>query len=180
MYSEVIARTNVRLEQIQLLSEVINDPTYIRGREADFIVAMERITWRNFPVINGNTYNEMLTTGNMTLLRSEALRKQLSDYYAMLEDTERLSFGEDDQDQFRNETLGILSAAMLKYVEDEEMYPLEVSEETALAMANEFSTREKAHWWMNRLAKYQVLMANRSTEFTKSARSIQTEIQNLL
>ncbi len=180
MYEDVRERAVERLEQIRILQEVIDNPESISGREADFVYALERVTWRNFPVINGYTYSEMLTSGKMTLLRSENLRRKLSDYYSRLEDTERLGFGEDDQDHFRTETLGILSTQILMHIENETDYPLNISQEEGLDMAREFAARQTAHQWIGRLAKYQVLMSERADEFTRRAEVLEAEILTML
>ena len=179
-YNVVIERTDKRLKQIDFLNKVISNPDAVREDITGFVRAMERITWRNFPIINGYTYNEMLSSGSMMLLRSEELRKKLSMYYASVEDTERLSFGENDQDQFRDETLGILDEDMLKFVENEDKYPLTVSADDALAMAVDFSGRTRAHLWLRRLAKYQVLMAERAESYTSQAQNLKDEIMGSL
>ncbi len=176
-YNVVIERTDLRLQQIALLNSVIQNPEVAKTNVTEFVRALERITWRNFPVIKGYTYNEMVTTGNTTLLRSEKLRENLSAYYSYLEDTERLSFGENDQDRFRDETIGILSQNMLMFLENEEKYPLEVSDDNAESMVRDFAGRTNAHPWLGRLAKYQVLMAARAEAFTEQALNLQKEIQ---
>ena len=92
----VVARTDQRLSQLRLLADAIADPHIAGDHPADFVHAIEQVTWRSVPTITTYTYDELLSTGRMALLRSEDLRNGLAEYYAFLADQRWLGLGEDD------------------------------------------------------------------------------------
>ena len=116
----------------------------------------------------------------MTLLRSEELRSGLGAYYALVEDRRRLGLGEDDQDRFRLETLGLLSAEQLSGIEDPERFPFEVGAAEAARVARELTVRPGALAWLPRLAKYQVLMRRSAEEIRAAALLLMAEIDREL
>jgi hypothetical protein len=167
--AEVLARTETRLAQLKMLVDVANDPGSVGDDGRAFIHAIEQVTWRSVPTITTYTYDELGSTGRMTLLRSEALRKGVAEYYAFIEEQRRLGLGEDDQDYFRSETLGILSGAQLGAIEDPSRYALDVSSEEVKRIATEFASRKTARAWLGRLEKYQVLMGRLASDFDTRA-----------
>lgn len=48
-----------------------------------------------------------------------------------------MGFGEDDQDRFRNATVGLLSAAHLSAIEDPDRYPIKISADQAVTIAKD-------------------------------------------
>ena len=174
--ASVRARTDRRLAQIQLLVRAIDDPFIVADQASEFIHAIEQVAWRSVPTITTNTYDELVSTGRMTLLQSEDLRNGLTEYYAFLEGQKRLGLGEDDQDMFRLETLGLLSGGHLSAIEDPTRYPLNVSPEEAVDIAEEFASRLAAHRWLSRLTKYQVLMHRLAQDFDARARVLLAEL----
>ena len=142
--------------------------------------AIEQITWRSVSTITTYTYDELLSIGRMALLRSEELRTGLAEYYAFIEEQKRLGLGEDDQDRFRLETLGLLSGRHLSAIEDSTNYALDVSPEQAVEIAEEFASRTAAHPWLSRLTKYQVLMQRVALDFDARAEILLIEIDREL
>jgi hypothetical protein len=179
-FKEIVDRTQVRIAQANLLEAAIGSPDDVAARPVYFVRAMEQVTWRSYPVITAYTYGELLSSGRMTLLRSEDLRQSLSEYYTELEESRRLGLGEDDQEKFRDLTVGLLSAAQLSGIEDRERYDLEVSADEAVSIAREFATRVEAHAWLARLVKYQVLMRARAEEYIEDARNLISSIDEFL
>ena len=178
--AEIVARTGRRLAQVQLLTEAIDDPRIAGEHPSDFVHAIEQVTWRSVPTITTSTYDELLSTGRMALLRSERLRNGLAEYYAFIVEQTRLGLGEDDQDRFRLETLGLLSGEHLSAIEDASSYDLDVSAEEAVEIAEGFASRRTAHPWLSRLMKYQVLMRRLALEFDARAGVLLTEIEEQL
>jgi hypothetical protein len=178
--SAVVRRTGSRIEQVDLLDAASKDPTVAAVRPAEFVRAMEQVTWRSVPVIHANTYRELESTGRMILLRSEALRDGLADYYSFIDEQRRLGLGEDDQDRYRLETLGLLSAPRLAGIEDPERYPGEATPAEAERIAVEYAGRPDAHVWLPRLTKYQVLMRRLAEEFRVRAEALLFEIDGEL
>lgn len=164
-FEEIVIRTGHRLGQIRLLDEAIGRPESVASRPEEFAFALEQVTWRSFPTITAYTYSELVSTGRMTLLRVPEFRSDLADYYTIIEETRRLGFGEDDHDRFRNATVGLLSAGHLSAIEDPDRYPMKISADQAVAIAKDLGARREARDWLPRLAKYQVLMRRRASQF---------------
>ena len=178
--AEVLVRTETRLAQLKMLVDVANDPGSVGDDGRAFIHAIEQVTWRSYPVITAYTYGELLSSGRMTMLRSEDLRQSLSEYYTDIEETRRLGLGEDDQEKFRDLTVGLLSAAHLSAIEDGERYELEVSADEVVSIAQKFATRVEAPAWLTRLVKYQVLMRSKAEEYMENAGNLISSINALL
>ncbi len=96
--------------------------------------------------------------------------------FSVLPAQRRLGLGEDDQDRFRLETLGLLSGEHLSAIEDPATYRLDVSPDEAIDIAERFSARDAAHAWLSRLQKYQVLMRRLALDFDARARALLTAI----
>lgn len=171
-----LSRLENRLAQTQLLEDAVRDPEGVAGNPSDFVRAVEQVTWRSFPSVTRYTYDELLTSGRMTLLTSEHLRRAMAEYYTLLEDERRLGFGENDQERFRDETLGLLSAAHLSAIEDPSRYELYVSEREAVLIARQFASMSAAQTWLARLTKYQVLMRVLTEQFMTRALALISEI----
>lgn len=177
----VVELTTERSDQVTLLLAAVEDPGVAADRPVEFVLALEKVTWRSVPSITTNTYDELRNTGRSTLLRSESLRNALADYYGrVLEEQRRLGFGEDDQARFRLETLGLLSGEQLSAIEDEERFPLEVSPGEARRIAERFAARTGAHPWLARLTKYQVLMRRLALAYDTRARALMVTIDQEL
>ena len=91
-----------------------------------------------------------------------------------------MGLGEDDQDRFRLETLGLLSGAQLAAIEDPVRYAVEVSPADAKRIAVEYARRTDAHRWLPRLTKYQVLMRRLAEKFRERADALLSEIDDEL
>lgn len=177
----VVGLTARRSDQVALLVAAIDDPGVAEERPAEFVRALEQVTWRSVPSITANTYDELRSTGRTTLVRSESLRNALADYYGRtLEEQRRLGFGEDDQARFRLETLGLLSGQQLAAIEDRDRFELEVSPTEARGIAERFAARTAAHPWLARLTKYQVLMRRLALAYDARARELMAAIDREL
>lgn len=170
--TEVIGRTERRIAQVDLLLDVVDDPTVAADDPRAFASALEQVTWRSVPAITSVTYDELQTSGRSTLLRSDPLRAGLADYYTRIDVERRLGLGEDDQDRFRLATIGLLSGAHLSAIEDPERFPLELTPDEANLIAMAFSARAEAHPWLARLTKYQVLMRRLAEGYLKQAHGL--------
>lgn len=175
-----IDRTEVRLGQLALLEASREDPAVAAADPYAYARALEQVTWRSVSTISTSTFDELQTTGRSVLLRSETLRRDLADYYAFIEEQRRLGLGEDDQDRFRLETLGLLSGSHLSSIEDPDRHPFEMSPREATRVAQEFASRTNAHVWLGRLAKYQVLMQRLSRDFQARNTDLLMQVDSLL
>ncbi len=174
------SRTTVRLGQIELLHAAIRDPAIAATDPLGFAEALEQVTWRSVPTITSGTFDELRSTGRSVLLRSEGLRRDLATYYGFIDEQQRLGLGEDDQDRFRLETLGLLSGDHLSSIEDPESFPFEMPPNEAIRIAEAFRSRSGAHRWLGRLAKYQVLMGRLGRDFQSRNRQLLSQIDSLI
>ncbi|MFV1980694.1 MAG: hypothetical protein ACC655_06030 [Rhodothermia bacterium] len=154
----VITRTGIRLGQIDLLKRVAMDPGVATTDPSGFIIALEQVTWRNFPIVTAYTYKELQGSGRMSSLTSGGFRRDLADYYAYMEDIGNLGFAEPLRNQFDELTAGLLSGEQLGAIEDPGRFDTRVSPEEALAVAHEFALRKEAHKWLPSYQQYEALM----------------------
>lgn len=75
---EAIQFAESRIAAVLLLEEVIANPSVVMEQPDAVPVAMETATWRSFPQINAFVYTELQSSGNLALIRSESLRRELA------------------------------------------------------------------------------------------------------
>jgi hypothetical protein len=63
-----------RIAAVRLLEEAVANPQVATEMPNALAQAVERVTWRSFPNINAYVYTELQSTGNLSLIRSNALR----------------------------------------------------------------------------------------------------------
>lgn len=166
-----IQRTLRRQQQVALLDALVGRPASAASDPEGFVNALEKVTWRSVATISTGTFDELQATGRWIQIQNVSLRNALGEYYSFIEEQRRLGFGEDDQDRFREETLGILTGSHLSAVEDPDNFSLEIGQSDAVRMAEDFASRKAAHVWLGRLAKYQVLMHRLSEDqLTRNSR----------
>jgi hypothetical protein len=175
-----IARTEVRLRQVALLDSARVDPDVAGADPRGFVEALEQVTWRSIATISTGTFDELRSTGRSVLLQSESLRTGLADYYGFLEEQRRLALGEDDQDRFRVETVGLLPGRVLSSIEDPGRHAFDLSAAETIEIARDFGARTGAHSWLGRLAKYQVLVERVTREFQLRNQALLTQVDSLV
>ena len=100
-----------------LLEEAIASPPEIKDQPDALPVALETATWRSFPQISAFVYTELQSSGNLALIQSEPLRRELANYYSSIRHYSRVGLDLDIQHQFDRRTAGILSTAELLSIE---------------------------------------------------------------
>ncbi len=75
---QAIQYAKSRIAAVLLLEEVIANPSIVTRQPKAVPVAIETATWRSFPQINAFVYTELQSTGNLALIRSESLRRDLA------------------------------------------------------------------------------------------------------
>lgn len=135
-----------RIAAVLLLEQVSADPSAALERPEAVAAAVETATWRSFPQINAFVYSELQSTGNLGLIRSESLRRDLADHYATFRHHERVGLDLNIQRQFDLLTAGILSTAELQDVESGSWKDTSgnISEERAREIARELARRAAA------------------------------------
>lgn len=107
-----------RIAAVLLLEDASSNPSVAMERRDAVPVAMETVTWRSFPQINAFVYTELQSTGNLALIRSEFLRRELADHYSSFRHYSQVGLDLDVQHQFALLTAGILTTAELQIIEE--------------------------------------------------------------
>ena len=114
---EAIEYAESRIASVLLLEEVIANPSIVTEQPGSLPVALETATWRSFPQINAFVYTELQSSGNLALIQSEPLRRELANYYSSIRHYSRVGLDLDMQHQFDRLTAGILSTSELMNIE---------------------------------------------------------------
>lgn len=135
-----------RLEAVELLSRIAADPAAAARNPMAVPWAIETASWRSFPKTGGFVYNELQNTGHMTLIRSVALRRQLSEHYAHLARDAWVGEDRSAEQSFDDATAGLLSMQELTALERAagERRAVPIDQTRALALASGLATRPDA------------------------------------
>ncbi len=141
-----IEYAEARIAAVRLLEEVAADPTVAAKQPTAVARALETVTWLSFPQISAFVYTELQSTGNLALIRSQTLRRDIADYYASVRQESRVGLDLDIEHLFDLLTAGILSTAELIDIEENSLGRLqsEIPPDRALEMAREFAARQSA------------------------------------
>jgi hypothetical protein len=135
-----------RIEAGHLLGRLAEDPSLAAEAPARLYWALETAAWRTFPQINAFVYRELQNTGRFVLLRSETLRRALTEHYTLLQQDARV--GEDliAQQRFDAAVAGLLDIEELEAIEKVEGDPAKIAmrPERAAELARAFVERQAA------------------------------------
>ena len=147
-----------RIAAVLLLEEVIENPSIALEQPGAVPAAIETATWRSFPQIDAFVYSELQSTGNLALIRSETLRRDLANHYSTLRHHERVGFDLDIQHQFDRLSAGIISTAELRSIEEGSWSNTtsNISSERGLQIAEEFARRQDAIDLLPNIAQHHV------------------------
>ena len=147
-----------RIAAVLLLEEVIANPSVVMEQPDAVPVAMETATWRSFPQINAFVYTELQSSGNLALIRSDSLRRELANHYTSIRHYSPVGLDLDIQHQFDRLTAGILSTAELRKIEEESWNntPNNISVERALEITQELASRQDAIDLLPNVAQHHV------------------------
>jgi len=147
-----------RIADVLLLEEVFADPSVALERPSAVATAVETATWRSFPQINSFVYSELQSTGNLGLIRSDTLRRDLASHYSSIRHHERVGLDLNIQHQFERMTAGILSTAELQAIETGSWNDagIDVPAERALEIAQEIARRQGAVDLLPNIAQHHV------------------------
>jgi hypothetical protein len=107
-----------RMQAVQLLERVAHDPDVNENTQKLLPWAIETAGWRSFPRIAAFVYNELQSSGNLALIQSESLRRNLAAHYASIQHDSDVAFDLTAQHQFEQQTLGLLTSSELVKVEN--------------------------------------------------------------
>jgi len=135
-----------RIAAVLLLEEVLANPPIVLERPGAVAAAVETATWRSFPQINAFVYSELQSTGNLALIRSESLRRDLANHYSSIRHHERVGFDLNIQQEFDRLAAGILSTAELQTIERGAWNDTDsdISADRALEITQELARRQDA------------------------------------
>ena len=85
-----IRQAKSRLAAILLLEDALKNPAVAQEKPDAVVTAVDKVTWRSFPQINAFIYSELQNTGNLSLIQSESLRRELADHYSSIRHHERV------------------------------------------------------------------------------------------
>lgn len=102
-----------RLEAVAVLNRLSSDLPATEIDPAALLWAIETASWRTFPKGNAFVYNELQNSGNMRVIRSVALRRQLAEHYAELAIDAWVGEDRAAEEKFDQATAGLLNAEEL-------------------------------------------------------------------
>lgn len=107
-----------RIQAAKFLNRAINNPLIVRDSPDAMPLALETATWRSYPQINAFVFGELQSSGNLALIRSESLRRNLTNHYTTLQHYSQVGLDLQAQHQFEQFTAGILTIDELTAVEN--------------------------------------------------------------
>lgn len=171
-----------RIQAAKFLNHALNDLSIIINSPSKLPWALETATWRSYPQINAFVFGELQSSGNLTLIHSESLRRNLTNHYTTLQHYSHVGMDLQAQHQFEQVTAGILSIDELVAVENNawlsEAYS--VSEARALEIIDDFSQEEGAIGLLPSLVQHHTFNKKVMHESKERAQRIIEQIDALL
>jgi hypothetical protein len=102
-----------RRQRAEFLLKTIDRPQLAENSASYFIRSIEHAGYTNFPVISDNTFQEIKSSGKLSLIRNESIRNALLEYYSWWSsDLGQYNFiREDNQLRYKHAEEGILSSS---------------------------------------------------------------------
>jgi len=148
LMTDAIRYAENRIAAVRLLEEAAANPKIATERPNAMAIAVETVTWRSFPEISAFVYTELQGTGHLSLIRSEALRRDIAAYYSSIQKELDIGVDLEIQNLFTRGTAGILLTAELVAIQENELgrrdVDVEIVPDRALEIAHEFAARQNA------------------------------------
>jgi hypothetical protein len=170
-----------RIANVLLLEEVIANPSTVEEQSGSLPMALERVTWRSFPQISAFVYTELQSSGNLALIQSEPLRRDLANYYSTFKHYSRVGLDRDIQHYFDRLTAGVLSTTELVSIERESWSGStdDISVDRALQILEELTERQEATDLLPSIAQHHVFN-QKAIAFTRTQALLVVEQIDLL
>jgi len=107
-----------RISAVRYLSQALEDASVVQNSPTNLPWAIETATWRSFPQINAFVFGELQSSGNLALIHSESLRRNLNNHYTTLQHSSRVGMDLQAQHQFEMYTAGLLTIEELVSIEN--------------------------------------------------------------
>lgn len=135
-----------RLAAVELLDRLAANPEAAAADPASVPWAMETASWRSFPKAAPFIYNELKSSGQMRLVGSLELRRQLADHYAILARDAWVGEDRSAEESFDQAMAGLLNRAELTALEQAagERRSVAIDARRATALARDFADRREA------------------------------------
>ncbi len=108
--SSAIFHNNDRMQRARFLLETIDHPQLAEDSSNYFIQSIEYAGYTNLPVISDHTFEEIISSGKLSLIRNEDIRREVQKYYSWTFNRAQYNFiREDTQLAYLHSRIGILS-----------------------------------------------------------------------
>lgn len=99
----------------QLVIDRLDGKAPPKASPAQMAMAIHKAGWVYIPNASRGTYNELVSTGNLSLLRSSKLKSEIADYYASFDENRQWDWLlRDQQSDYWAETAGILPRSVVR------------------------------------------------------------------
>ncbi len=170
-----------RIQAAKFLDRAINDSSIVMDSPETLPWAIETATWRSYPQINAFVFGELQSSGNLALIRSESLRRNLTNHYTTLQHYSHVGLDLQAQHQFERYTAGILTIDELVAVEinswSSESFSISVARATEIT--EDFSQKEDAIALLPSLVQHHTFNKKVISESRERARRIILQIDAL-
>lgn len=107
--NSILANKN-RMQRAEFLMATADHPQMAEDSATYFIQSIEYAGYTNNPVVSDNTFEEIKSSGKLSLIRNEQLRSALQEYYSWTSERGQYNFIlQDNQLNYLHERRGILS-----------------------------------------------------------------------
>ena len=175
-------RAQSRIDAAVLLEQVIANPAVAVKQPDALPFALETAGWRSFPQIDAFVYGELQSSGNLALITSVSLRRELARHYTSIRNYSRVGLDVEIQHEFDLRTAGVLTSAELRAIENGSWQGRSnnVSAERAAEIAAELVTRQNAVELIPNMIQHHVFNQKVTQLFRDQATSILNQIDLLL
>jgi hypothetical protein len=116
---EVFSRAEKRADQYdeaaQLVIDQLGGKTPPKASPGRMAMAIHKAGWVYIPYASRGTYNELVSTGNLGLLRSSELKSEIASYYASFDQNRQWDWLlRDQQSDYWAETAGIVPRSVVR------------------------------------------------------------------
>jgi len=103
-----------RIQRAEFLLRAIDKPQLAEDSSSYFIKSIEHVGYNFRPIISDNAFEELKSSGNLSLISNEALRATLQKYYSWTSNEEQWKFGNQDlQLNYIHNSQGILTSSQV-------------------------------------------------------------------